>query len=103
MPEDPKLESSLVALQERMRATLAKNILLARRAKYLNQGELAEKAGHSRATLAQIENGKADPALSTIVDLCNALNLSPFLLLLGEADFKLLVEMSEEMRIHPGT
>jgi len=99
MVDETRQEKGFVSLQDRMRSTLAKNIMLARRAKYLSQGELAEKAGYSRALLAQIETGKADPSLSTIVSLADALNISPFLLLLGDNDFGLLVEMSEELQI----
>lgn len=99
MANDFQNDSSFSSVHERLRATLARNVMLARRAKFLNQGELAERANHSRQALAEIETGVADPTLSTICDFANALNINPFMLLLGDGDFNLLVEMSEELRV----
>jgi DNA-binding XRE family transcriptional regulator len=38
----------------------------------LSQEKLAEKAGISRVTLSEIENGKAEPESSTVVKLVKA-------------------------------
>ncbi|MGQ0565628.1 MAG: helix-turn-helix domain-containing protein [Gemmobacter sp.] len=46
-----------------------------RKALGLTQGELAEKAGVRVATVSDIESGKIDPRLSTLVSLAAALGV----------------------------
>ena len=50
----------------------------------LTQVQLAEKAGISPAALVRIENDKADPHVSTIRKLSDALAVSPEQLIIGE-------------------
>jgi transcriptional regulator with XRE-family HTH domain len=52
----------------------------------LTQVQLAERAGLSAAALVRIENNQADPHVSTIRKLANALEVSPEELILdGQA------------------
>jgi transcriptional regulator with XRE-family HTH domain len=50
----------------------------------LTQAELAEKAGISAAALVRIENDQADPHVSTIRKLADALGVEPRVLIEGE-------------------
>jgi transcriptional regulator with XRE-family HTH domain len=50
----------------------------------LTQVELAKKAGLSQAALVRIERNQADPHVSTIRKLANALEVSPEQLILDE-------------------
>ena len=50
----------------------------------LTQVELAEKAGISAAALVRIENDQADPHVSTIRKLADALGVEPRVLIEGE-------------------
>ncbi len=78
------------------KATLAKNLVLARNACDLTQAGLAEVASVSRATVAQLESGDGDPRLSTVVDISTALGTSPVLLLLGAEELKALVKITRD-------
>lgn len=53
----------------------------ARKAKGMTQDELADKIGVSGSFLGHIERGTRVASLDTLVDLCNALETSPSLLL----------------------
>ena len=46
----------------------------------LSQLELALKSGVSQNMIAYIETGKRTPTLSTIIKLCDALNINPAVL-----------------------
>lgn len=70
----------------RFSSVLGANLALAREAAGLTQHALAERAGTSRATIAQIEAGEGDPRLSTLTSLADALCVSPFILILGRED-----------------
>jgi len=48
-----------------------------RRRKFLNQRELAERAGVSRATINAIEAGKTRPYMHTIRAIAGALGIDP--------------------------
>lgn len=63
-------------------ARLGQNLVAARTAAHLTQQELADAAEVSRATIADIERGIADPRLSTIESLARALGTTPMMLLL---------------------
>lgn len=85
MPRAGEEDLALVE-RETLSTTLAKNVMLARKAQSgMTQEELARASGVSRATIAQLEGGDEsnDPRLSTIVSLARALDTSPFLLLMG--------------------
>lgn len=73
---------------------LGSNILVARKAKELTQQKLAERAGVSRATVAQIESGGVNPRLSTLVDLAFALDVSPMMLVMDKDDLEAIAELS---------
>ena len=70
----------------RYSSVLGANLALAREAAGLTQHALADKAGTSRATIAQIEAGEGDPRLSTITTRADALQIPPFVLILGRED-----------------
>lgn len=77
---------------------VATNLVVARSANGMTQDLLAEKAGLSRATIAQIESGQGDPRLSTLTDIAGALAVSPMLLLVGSVELAALVDLEEEAR-----
>lgn len=79
--------------------TLAKNLVFARHAAGITQGDLASKAGVSRATIAQIESGEGDPKISTVTDIAYALETSPVLLLLGSVELEAIVEVARDKNI----
>jgi transcriptional regulator with XRE-family HTH domain len=79
--------------QDAAKSVLAKNLVIARNAFGMTQGELSKKAGISRATIAQMEAGNTDPRLSTLVDLAAALGIRPIVLLLGEDEFSALMNV----------
>lgn len=72
------------------KVTLAKNVEIARKTRGWTQQTLAEKAGTSRATIAQIESGDADPLLSTVTNIATALQISPLLILMNEQEIQAL-------------
>lgn len=85
------MDRSTTALQ----LSLGNRLALARKAKGQTQAELAEKAGLSRATIAKIEAGDADPKLSTVSDLAKALDVSPMWLVMSEEDMEVIAEIAE--------
>jgi transcriptional regulator with XRE-family HTH domain len=80
----------------RRASTLGANLALAREAAGLTQGDVAERAGTSRATIAQIESGEGDPRLSTLGAIADALGVGPFVLLLGKHDIEKLVALAQK-------
>jgi transcriptional regulator with XRE-family HTH domain len=77
-----------------LQLNLGESLALARKAEDLTQGELAEESGLSRATVANIESGGADPKISTIAELARALNMSPAWLLMSEEDMEIMGEIA---------
>ncbi|MCB1659794.1 MAG: helix-turn-helix transcriptional regulator [Pseudomonadales bacterium] len=71
-------------MSNELKAILGQNLIAARTANQLTQSELAERANISRATIAEIESGTADPRLSTLIAIADALNTRPIMLLLDE-------------------
>lgn len=86
------------ATRHTVQETVATNLVIARSANAMTQDVLAEKAGLSRATIAQIESGQGDPRLSTLTDIAGALGVSPMLLLMGSVELAALVDLGEEAR-----
>src|ERR1700761_2900096 len=56
---------------------LGSNLFAARRAKGLSQEAVAARMGVDRAHVSLIERGKQNPTLSTIQQLCIALDMKP--------------------------
>lgn len=77
-----------------LQLTLGESLALARKAEGMTQGELAEESGLSRATIANIESGGADPKVSTISELARALDISPAWLLMSEQDMEVIGELA---------
>jgi transcriptional regulator with XRE-family HTH domain len=77
-------------------AILANNLIAARAAAKMTQHELAAAAGVSPATVAQLENRFSDPRLSTVVNLAEALRVSPLVLLTGVRDANQLVTVVDQ-------
>jgi transcriptional regulator with XRE-family HTH domain len=72
---------------------VAQNIHIARNVLGWAQQRLAQEAGVSRATIAQLEAGIGDPRLSTIELLAVALHVSPAFLTLDQPGFRALSEI----------
>jgi len=77
----------------RRASALGANLVRAREAAGLTQTDLAERAGTSRATIAQIESGEGDPRLSTLGGIADAMGVGTFVLLLGKPDIEKLVAL----------
>lgn len=67
---------------KQLRESLASKVRMARADKRLSQAEVAERAGTSPVRIWEIENGNADPRLSTIVRVAGALGLQ---VMIGDA------------------
>ena len=71
--------------------TLAHNLAIIRVATGWTQQALADAAGVSRATIAQLEAGLGDPRLSTVEQIARAVEVTPSVLLLATPDVEMLV------------
>jgi len=78
-----------------LQLNLGESLALARKARGQTQAELANESGLSRATIAKIEAGDADPKLTTISEIAKALNVSPAWLLMSEEDLEIIAEIAE--------
>lgn len=63
--------------RERLSLGLAANVMRLRDERGFTQQVLARRARLSRATIAQIETGQADPRVSTVELLASALGVPP--------------------------
>ncbi|MEK8088755.1 helix-turn-helix domain-containing protein [Thermithiobacillus plumbiphilus] len=89
----PETQEFFEAQRETVKAAIARNLELVRTlVGECTQEEFARAVGVSRATINQLEQGRGDPKLSTLVDIATALNISPILLLLSEADLDALIK-----------
>src|SRR4051812_3281046 len=91
----PVPSSSPAAKVESIDSILAKNLVAARIIAGVTQQALANRAGISRATVAQLETGCSDPRLSTVVDLAEALGVVPMVLLAGVREVRLLATLAQ--------
>ena len=64
---------------------IGNRLLALRKDRGLTQAELAEKAGLADRTYADIERGTVNMRLTTLVKICEALNVRPNDLLLSDA------------------
>ena len=55
---------------------LGKNLKRIRTEKGISQGDIVRSVGIDRAFVSNIENGKTNPTLATIVKLAKAINVS---------------------------
>lgn len=55
---------------------LGKNLKRIRKAKGITQGDIVRKLGLGRGFVSNIENGKANPTLSTITKIAKAVGVS---------------------------
>ncbi len=82
---------------------LGARIRIARRKLSLTQEQLAEQVGISASFMGHIERGSRIASLDTLVNLCNALKVSPQYLLCGSmlADYtdNMPAEMTPEQRL----
>lgn len=69
---NPNTESKVSELRQ----AVAKSIRMARADKQLSQIEVAQAAGVGTARVSELESGKSDPRLSTLVRVTDALGLA---------------------------
>ena len=65
--------------------------------KKLTQEQLAERAGISTSFLGHIERGTRKASLDTVIRLCNALKVSPSILLQDSLDSDLLGDRNQSL------
>jgi transcriptional regulator with XRE-family HTH domain len=69
-----------------MTRTLGVNVRTFRQIRKLSQEGLAQQCGIYRSYLSRIETGRANPSLTAIVALADALNVTPVDLLLANPE-----------------
>jgi transcriptional regulator with XRE-family HTH domain len=77
---------------------LGKSIKLCRASRGLSQGELAKKIGKSISYISLIEQGKRDPAISTVEEIAHALGVPVSLLTFLAAESGDLRGVPEDVR-----
>ncbi len=65
---------------------IGKRVATARKERGLTQDKLAEKADISNNYLSHIETSRSIPSLETLMNICDALDVTPDYLLLGTSD-----------------
>jgi len=78
-----------------LKLNLGETLALVRNIKGITQEKLAEESGLSRTTISKIEAGDADPKLSTISELSEALDVTPVWLLMSKRDLEIITEIAE--------
>ena len=76
---------------------LGKRVRQQRMLAQMTQEKLAEKAGISLSFLGHIERGTRKASLDTVIKLCNALQVSPSLLLQDSLDSDLLGDRDQSL------
>lgn len=76
MPQNAPSRKNFAPVPGSTRDRLARAVRSARAGEGLTQADLAEKAGVGRNRVSDIESGEADPRLSTIEKVTDALGLS---------------------------
>lgn len=66
------------------KVTFGRNLYRVRRERKMTSQQLAEQIGISPAYLRQIESGVRAPSITVLIDICNALCVSPDFLLSGD-------------------
>ena len=94
LPRNPRAHAKSAAVQSDIGVTIGENIAGARKALGWKQAELAERSGLSRSYIARIEsfNAKNIPS-STLHAIAATLGVPTFMLMLGRADWKMLVDV----------
>ncbi len=78
-----KIKSRLKELDNASRSVLGRNMVYWRKQRGITQQELADRLGQSRPSLANIERGKNNTPVNTLLRICEVLNVTPNDLLLG--------------------
>jgi DNA-binding XRE family transcriptional regulator len=78
-----KIKTRLKELDNASRSVLGRNMVYWRKQRGITQQELADRLGQSRPSLANIERGKNNTPVNTLLRICEVLNVTPNDLLLG--------------------
>jgi len=78
-----KIKSRLKELDNASRSVLGRNMVYWRKQRGITQQELADRLGQSRPSLANIERGRNNTPVNTLLRICEVLNVTPNDLLLG--------------------
>lgn len=81
-------ESFMKVKSEKFFMALSKVIYQERKKQKLTQAELAKKSGLNRTYVSDIERGKVNPTLNVLLQISEALSLSPAVLML-KVEFEL--------------
>lgn len=114
MTQAMPVEAGLIAT-EKLAGLLAGNVIAARRRMRLSQDQLALRSGVSKGTIVQIEQGHANPSISSLCRIAVALGLSvedlvsapsqdtPNIIVAGEAKLLWQGLQGGSARLHIGT
>lgn len=75
--EAAKREAELKAEATRVRHEFGQRLKAARKAAGMTQQEIARQLGLTQKTISGYENGRLDPSLQKLMQLCKVLNVSP--------------------------
>lgn len=77
--------------------TVGNNLYSARKARGYTQAELAEKAGLSDRTYADIERGSVNMRVDTLIKICKALHITPDDILVADGGAEITEEELTEV------